>query len=69
MKLRRMVARNLRRLRRERGLSQEELADRAGLNRNCVGMVEREENAPTVDVLERLATALKVEAIDLLTGG
>jgi transcriptional regulator with XRE-family HTH domain len=65
MKLRRMVARNLRRLRRERDISQEELADRAGLNRNYVGMVEREENAPTVDVLEQLARALDVEAIEL----
>jgi transcriptional regulator with XRE-family HTH domain len=69
MKLRRVVARNLRRLRRERRLSQEELADRAGLNRNYVGMVEREENAPTVDVLEQLATALSVEVIDLFRGG
>jgi transcriptional regulator with XRE-family HTH domain len=66
MKLRRVVARNLRRIRRERGLSQEELADRAGLNRNYVGMMEREENAPTVDVLEQPATALSVEPIDLL---
>ena len=58
MKLRRTVARNLRRLRQKRGLSQEELADRAGLNRNYVGMIEREENAPTVDALEQLAKAL-----------
>jgi transcriptional regulator with XRE-family HTH domain len=65
MRLRRIVARNLRRLRRERDLSQEELADRAGLNRNYVGMVEREENAPTVDVLEQLARALDIEAIEL----
>jgi transcriptional regulator with XRE-family HTH domain len=61
MRLRRIVARNLRRLRQDRGLSQEELADLAGLNRNYVGMVEREENAPTVDTLEVLAQALQVE--------
>jgi len=66
MELRRIVAQNLRRLRQDRGLTQEELADRAGLNRNYVGMVEREENAPTVDTLEALAKALKIEAAELL---
>ncbi len=54
------MARNLRRLRAERGLSQEELAHRAGLNRNYVGMIEREENAATVDTMEQLAAALGV---------
>jgi transcriptional regulator with XRE-family HTH domain len=61
MKLRRTVARNLRRLRQETGLTQEELADQAGLNRNYVGMIEREENSPTVDALEQLSKALNVE--------
>ncbi len=61
MELRRIVAQNLRRLRQDRGLTQEELADQAGLNRNYVGMVERAENAPTVDTLEALAKALKIE--------
>jgi transcriptional regulator with XRE-family HTH domain len=69
MKLRQVVAKNLRRLRGERGLSQEELADRAGLNRNYVGMIEREENAPTVDTLEDLAKALDVSVIDLVRNG
>ena len=67
MKLRRTVARNLRRFRQKRGLSQEELADRAGLNRNYVGMIEREENAPTVDALEQLAKALDINAAELLS--
>jgi transcriptional regulator with XRE-family HTH domain len=69
MKLRRVVARNLKQLRRERGLSQEELAARAGLNRNYVGMVEREENAATVDVLEQLARALNIDPIELFRDG
>ncbi len=67
--LRGVLARNLRRLRHARGLSQEELAGRAGLNRNYVGMIEREENAATVDVLERLAEVLGVRAPDLLLDG
>lgn len=66
MSLRRIVARNLKRLRMERGLSQEELADRAGLNRNYIGMIERRENAATVDTLEALAEALQVDAVKLI---
>ncbi len=61
MSLRRIVARNLKRLRLERGLSQEELADLAKLNRNYIGMIERQENAATVLTLEALAKALEVE--------
>ncbi|OYV67798.1 MAG: transcriptional regulator [Acidiphilium sp. 21-66-27] len=66
MSLREILARNLRRLRAERGLSQEELAHRAGVNRNYVGMIEREENAATVDTMEQLAAALGVDATDLI---
>ena len=66
MTLRRIVARNLKRLRQERGLTQEELADLAGLNRNYIGMIERQENAATVDTLEHLAKALHVEPAQLL---
>ncbi|MBI0530298.1 helix-turn-helix domain-containing protein [Sphingomonas sp. TX0522] len=61
MRLREIVARNLRRLRRERGVSQEELADRAGLNRNYPGLLEREQYAASVDVLEKLAAAMDVD--------
>ncbi|MDX2258774.1 MAG: helix-turn-helix transcriptional regulator [Hyphomicrobiaceae bacterium] len=60
------MAQNLRRLRQDRGLSQEELAGQAELNRNYVGMIEREENAPTVDTLEALAKVLKVAPEELL---
>ncbi|SDJ59419.1 DNA-binding transcriptional regulator, XRE-family HTH domain [Paracoccus denitrificans] len=66
MSLRERVARNLRRLRQEKSLSQEELADRADINRNYVGMLEREENAATVDMLEKLAVVLEVDPVELL---
>ena len=61
MRLRGIVAKNLRRLRHERNVSQEELADRADVNRNYVGMVEREEHSATVDILEKLANVLDVD--------
>lgn len=66
MMLRERVARNLRRLRQEKSVSQEELAHRAQVNRNYVGMLEREEYAATVDMLEKLATALGVDPNEFL---
>jgi transcriptional regulator with XRE-family HTH domain len=64
MKLKAVVARNLRVLRKQKGYTQEELADSAGINRNYVGQIEREEKSPTVDTLEKLANALKANAVD-----
>jgi transcriptional regulator with XRE-family HTH domain len=61
-----IVARNIRRLRLERGLTQEELAARIRITRNYVGMIERQENSPTVAMLERIAKALGIEPARLL---
>ena len=65
MKLRQIVARNLRILRKQKGLSQEELAFQAGINRNYVGQIEREEKSPTVDLIEKLSTPLGIEPAQL----
>ena len=59
------VAENLKRIRLERGLSQEELADLAEVNRNYIGMIERGENSPTVDMIERIAKALGTDPAGL----
>ena len=67
MKLRQIVARNLRILRKQKGLSQEELAFQANINRNYVGQIEREEKSPTVDVLEKLCGPLEVTPAMLLS--
>jgi transcriptional regulator with XRE-family HTH domain len=56
-----VVARNIRRLWPERRLKQDELAARIRITRNYVGMIERQENSPTVAVLERIAKALGIE--------
>ena len=66
MKLRAIVARNLRILRKQKGLSQEELAFQAGINRNYVGQIEREEKSPTVDMLEKLGLALEIDPAILI---
>jgi transcriptional regulator with XRE-family HTH domain len=62
MRLRSIFARNLRLSRLASGLSQEQLADLAGLDRNYIGKLEREESSPTVDTLELLALALQIDA-------
>jgi transcriptional regulator with XRE-family HTH domain len=66
MEIRRRLARNLIKLRQERGWSQEEFADEANLHRTYVSGVERAIRNPTVLVLERMAKALKVAASALL---
>jgi transcriptional regulator with XRE-family HTH domain len=66
MTIREVVAKNLRRARQAKRLSQEELADRAGINRNYVGMLEREEHAATVDMLEKLAEVLEIDPVEFL---
>jgi transcriptional regulator with XRE-family HTH domain len=55
-----LIAWNLRRIRVKRGLSQERLAYDAGVDRSYVGCLERREENPTVDVLERLAKTLGI---------
>ena len=59
-------AENVRRLRRESGMSQEELADRAGLHRTYIGMLERAEKNVTIYNIEKLAIALGVQPHVLL---
>jgi transcriptional regulator with XRE-family HTH domain len=57
----------LRRLRKERGMSQERLAEAAHLTDDYVGFVERGENVPTLTVILKLAKALNVDASELLS--
>ncbi|MBI1868841.1 MAG: helix-turn-helix transcriptional regulator [Methylocystis sp.] len=66
MEIREALARNLRKYRQERRLSQEELAYQAEIDRTYISALERSVYAASIDVLDRLARALGVEAADLL---
>ena len=60
-----LFGRALRALREDRGYSQEELAERAGLHRNYVGGVERGERNVALENIVKLAGALSVRTRDL----
>jgi transcriptional regulator with XRE-family HTH domain len=65
---RKIFSKNLRKMRLEKGLSQERLASLAGLHRTYIGSVERGERNISIDNIERLAKALGCEVKDLLQG-
>lgn len=63
---RKVFASRLRQIRQAKGLSQEDLANRANLHRTYVGSVERGERNISIDNIERLANALEIDIIELL---
>jgi transcriptional regulator with XRE-family HTH domain len=66
MGIRSTFAGNLRRLRAEKEISQEELADRANIDRTYISILERQINGASIDVVERLAKGLGVYPSELL---
>ena len=66
MDVRQRLAANMKRLRKERGWSQEALAAEAGLDRTYISGIERRVKNPTVTVVDRVAVALKCSLGDLL---
>lgn len=66
MKLRDVLAQNMRRLRKEKGWSQEELAFHSGIHRTYISCVERSERNISIDNIQKIAEALGVTASQLL---
>jgi transcriptional regulator with XRE-family HTH domain len=65
--LQRTFGQNLRAYREARGLTQEALADELGHDKSYIGGMERGERNPSLRVVERLAAAIDVEPLTLLT--
>lgn len=65
MEARKRVGVNIQRLRRDADLSQEELGDRADVHQTYLSQVEGGKRNPSVDILERIAKALKVDIAEL----
>lgn len=66
MDIRQKFGKRVRKLRLDRGLSQEELAHEAGSNRTYISDVERGRRNPSIIVVERIAIALGRSMGDLL---
>lgn len=66
MDLKEIMAVNMRRLRHDQNVTQEELAARSGLSMRYVGSIERARVSASVSVLGRIAKALNVDPCELI---
>lgn len=66
--IRNKFGKRVRELRKLKGWSQEELADKVGLHRTYVGTVERGEQNVSIDNIEKLAKSLGVSVQELFKG-
>jgi transcriptional regulator with XRE-family HTH domain len=66
VEIRARLARNLKAARADKGWSQEDYADRAGIHRTYVSDIERGRRNPTISVVEKLAVPLGITASELL---
>jgi transcriptional regulator with XRE-family HTH domain len=64
--MRRLVGRNVQRLRRKKGLTQEQFADLSGFSQQYISSLEQGRRNPTIVTLYELATALGVSHIELV---
>jgi transcriptional regulator with XRE-family HTH domain len=66
MDMRKLVGRNTARIRAEKGLTQERLAELAGMSQQYISDLERGKRNPTLVTVHEIAVALKVSHLDLL---
>jgi len=66
MDMRKLVGRNVRRVRQRKGLTQEQFAEVSGFSQQYISSLERGRRNPTIVTLYELATALGVSYVELL---
>jgi len=69
MDMRRLVGDNAARIRKQRGLTQEEVAERSQLSQQYLSGIERGQRNPSLLSMERLAAALEVDLTNLVEKG
>jgi transcriptional regulator with XRE-family HTH domain len=67
MDMRKLVGSNTSRIRKEKGLTQEQLAERSGLSQQYISGLENGRRNPTILTLHELAVAMGVSHLDLMT--
>jgi transcriptional regulator with XRE-family HTH domain len=64
-KIREILAQNIKTHRQKLGITQPELAERANISTNFIGMIEQKRKFPAPEILDRIATALEIETAEL----
>ena len=65
--IREILAQNIKIQRQKLGITQPELAERANISTNFIGMIEQKRKFPAPEMLERIAAALEIETFELFT--
>lgn len=64
-KLPRVLGKRVQKARKQIGLTQEDIADKIGISRAYMGYIEQGRNAPSLEIIEKLAKVLKVSIKDM----
>ncbi len=65
-KLPKVLGKKVQRYRKKTGMSQEEVAHKVGISRAYMGYIEQGRNVPSLEILEKIAKAIKVKLSDLV---
>jgi len=66
-KLPKIISKRIKKRRNDLGMTQEDLAEKVGVSRVYIGYVEQGRNSPSLEILEKIAKALKVKLSDLVS--
>ena len=67
MSIQRLFGQNVRRAREKNGWSQDRLSEESGLHRTYISGIERGVRNPTIEIVQRIAVALRIDIQDLFT--